>query len=78
MVLPSYVFSQKLMALKADLKKWNKEVFGDVGVHKGELMREIQNLDALEESRTLTLDERNYREDRRGELNKVMDLDKIS
>jgi hypothetical protein len=78
MVLPSYVFSQKLMALKADLKKWNREVFGDVGVHKGELMREIQNLDALEESRTLTLDERNYREDRRGELNKVMELDEIS
>ena len=38
---PSHVLSQKLMALKADLKQWNKEVFGDVGVRKGELMREI-------------------------------------
>ena len=66
------------MALKADLKQWNKEVFDDVGVRKGELMREIQQLDALEESRSLTVDERNYREDRWGELHKVMDLDKIS
>jgi hypothetical protein len=38
---PSHVLSQKLMALKADLKQWNKEVFGDAGVCKGELMREI-------------------------------------
>jgi hypothetical protein len=75
---PSHVLSQKLMALKADLKQWNKEVFDDVGVRKGELMREIQQLDALEESRSLTVDERNYREDRWGELHKVMDLDEIS
>ena len=75
---PSHVLSQKLMALKADLKQWNKEVFGDVGVRKGELMREIQHLDTLEESRSLTLAERNYREDRRGELHKVMGLDEIS
>jgi hypothetical protein len=46
----SHILSQKLMALKADLKQWNKEVFGDVGVRKGKLMREIQQLDALEES----------------------------
>jgi hypothetical protein len=41
-------------------------------------MKEIQQLDVLEESRSLTVDERNYREDRRGELHKVMDLDEIS
>ena len=75
---PSHIFSQKLMALKADLKQWNKEVFDDVGVRKGELMRKIQQLDALEESRSLTVEERTYREDRCGELHKVMDLEEIS
>jgi hypothetical protein len=75
---PSHILSQKLMALKANLKQWNKEVFGDVGVRKGELMREIQQLDALEESRSLSVEERTYREDRCGELHKVMDLDEIS
>jgi hypothetical protein len=75
---PGHILSQKLMALKANLKQWNREVFGDVGVGKGELMREIQQLDALEESWSLTVEERTYREDCRGELHKVMDLDEIS
>uniref|UniRef100_A0A2N9EXD0 Reverse transcriptase domain-containing protein n=1 Tax=Fagus sylvatica TaxID=28930 RepID=A0A2N9EXD0_FAGSY len=75
---PGHILSKKLKALKADLRQWNKDVFGDVGVRKGELMREIQQLDALEESRTLSVEERTSREDRRGELHKVMDLDEIS
>jgi hypothetical protein len=32
--LPSYVLASKFKALKADLKKWNEEVFGDVGKKK--------------------------------------------
>uniref|UniRef100_A0A2N9I908 Reverse transcriptase domain-containing protein n=1 Tax=Fagus sylvatica TaxID=28930 RepID=A0A2N9I908_FAGSY len=56
---PGHILSQKLKALKADLRQWNKDVFGDVGVRKGELMREIQQLDALEESRTLSEGDRN-------------------
>jgi hypothetical protein len=36
--LPSYVLSNKLKALKADLKKWNEEVFGDLGKKKNELL----------------------------------------
>jgi hypothetical protein len=28
---PSYVFARKLKALKANLKKWNEEVFENVG-----------------------------------------------
>jgi hypothetical protein len=34
---PSYVFARKLKALKVDLKKWNEEVFGNVGVRKKEM-----------------------------------------
>jgi hypothetical protein len=41
-------------------------------------MREIQQLDALEESRSLSVEERTYSEDCCGKLHKVMDLDEIS
>jgi hypothetical protein len=34
---PSYLLARKLKALKSDLKKWNVEVFGDIGKHKKEL-----------------------------------------
>jgi hypothetical protein len=36
---PSYVFARKLKALRANLKKWNEEVFGNVGVQKKEWRR---------------------------------------
>jgi len=39
--LLSYVLANKLKALKADLKKWNAEVFGDVGKKKEELLEGI-------------------------------------
>jgi uncharacterized protein YydD (DUF2326 family) len=45
--------SNKLKALKADLKKWNEEVFGDVGKKKNELLEGIQELDLIEECRYL-------------------------
>jgi hypothetical protein len=28
---PSFVLARKLKALKVDLKKWNKEIFGNAG-----------------------------------------------
>jgi hypothetical protein len=50
---PSYVFARKLKALKVDLKKWNVEVFGDVGKRKKELEEELGELDSIVESREL-------------------------
>jgi len=49
--LPSYVLANKLKALKADLKKWNAEVFGDAGKKKKELLEGIKELEGFEESR---------------------------
>jgi hypothetical protein len=74
---PSFVFSQKLRALKQDLKMWNKEVFGDVGGRKSVLMEEIQKLDAMEEMVVLSREDQQKREGCREELNKVMELDEI-
>jgi hypothetical protein len=51
--LPSYVLANKLKALKADLKKWNEEVFGDVGKKKNELLEGIRELDLVKECRYL-------------------------
>jgi hypothetical protein len=50
----SYVLAQKLKALKADLKKWNEEVFGDVGKRKREMVESLCALDLLAEERSLT------------------------
>jgi hypothetical protein len=56
--LPSYVLANKLKALKADLKKWNAEVFSDVGKRKKELLEGIKELEGFEESRGLVEEER--------------------
>ena len=74
---PTFVFSQKLHALKQDLKVWNKEVFGNVGGRKTILMEEINRLDALEELAVLTREDQQKREGCCEELNKVMELDEI-
>jgi hypothetical protein len=47
--LPSFVLANKLKSLKLDLKKWNEEVFGDIGRKKNELLEGIQELKAMAE-----------------------------
>jgi hypothetical protein len=49
--LPSFILTNKLKALKTDLKKWNEEVFGDIGKKKKELLEGIRELDLVEECR---------------------------
>jgi hypothetical protein len=48
------VLAQKLKALKADLKKCNEEIFGDVGKRKREMVEGLCALDLLAEERSLT------------------------
>jgi hypothetical protein len=57
--LPSYVLANKLKALKVDLKKWNVEVFGDVGKKKKnkELLEGNKELECFEEVRGLVEEE---------------------
>jgi hypothetical protein len=40
---PSYVLACKLKALKGDLRKWNDEIFGDVGKRKRLCWRVFEN-----------------------------------
>ena len=45
----SFVLAQKLKALKEDLKKWNKEEFGNLAFKKKSLLFELLGLDAKDE-----------------------------
>jgi hypothetical protein len=54
---PSFIFSQKLKALKIDLKRWNDQEFGNVEFRKKMHMEELCALDSLEEQRGLTSEE---------------------
>ena len=39
---PTFILANKLKTLKADLKKWNSESFGNVGIKKTKLMYDLQ------------------------------------
>ena len=60
MVSPSFVLAQKLKALKEDLKKWNKEEFGDLAFRKKCLLSELMGLDAKEELLGLSIEEESH------------------
>ena len=46
---PRFIMACKLKALKEDLKKWNKEEFGDLAFRKKCLLSELLGLDARED-----------------------------
>jgi hypothetical protein len=75
---PSYILANKLKALKADLKKWNTESFGNVGIKKNQLLYELHEIDRAAESRILTFDEKLRKESLVTELEKTILLDEIS
>ena len=55
---PSFILAKKLRALKADLKKWNVEVFGNVLFKKNALLNELHVLKSLAENRVLITEEK--------------------
>ena len=65
---PSFVLACKLKALKEDLKKWNRETFGDVHYKKHCKMREILELDVKEGLEGLSEVKQKLREDLKVEV----------
>ncbi len=55
---PSFVLASKLKALKADLRLWNKHVFGDVSLKQLQLCSELSQLDEKEKFGGLSDDDR--------------------
>jgi septum formation inhibitor MinC len=49
----SFILASKLKALKADLRRWNEEVFENVERKKKFLLEELHVLDIVEEERAL-------------------------
>ena len=48
-----FVFKEKLKKLKADLKIWNREVFGYVNLEGNKLVKKVQELDARDDESDL-------------------------
>ncbi|KAF5469056.1 hypothetical protein F2P56_013156 [Juglans regia] len=55
--IPSFIFENKLKALKRYLKEWNIQSFGNVKENKNTKWMEIQVLERLQEGRILTEEE---------------------
>ena len=66
-----YIFKEKLKKLKADLKVWNKEVFGDVNLASKEAQKRIEVLDAPDDGLGLAESEREERKALLAEFSKV-------
>ena len=75
---PSFILAQKLKALKADLKKWNREEFGDLAFRKKNLLSELMGLDAREELVGLSNEEQLHRLQLKGHIEQLASLEEIS
>ena len=65
---PGFILAQKLKALKEDLKKWNREEFGDLAFRKKNLLIELMGLDAREELLGLSYEEQIRRIQLKGDI----------
>ena len=74
----SFILAQKLKALKADLKKWNREVFGDLAFRKKNLLTELMGLDDREESVGLSNEVQIRRIQLKGDIEHLASLEEIS
>ncbi len=54
----SFIMANKLKALKADLKKWNSQEFGNVTLKLQGVLHDIQRLEGMAENRALTEEEK--------------------
>jgi len=73
-----FVVASKLKRLKAKLKVWNREIFGDIKVKKHKLLELINSLDLKEESSGLSSEELEQRSEAKAKWAKVFFLEEIS
>jgi hypothetical protein len=74
---PSFVLAHKLKELKGDLKKLNDTEFRHLNLQKKQLLAELGEIDAVEDSRLPTIEEKGKRETLIVELDKVLMMDEI-
>ena len=76
--LLGFILAQKLKALKADLKKWNREEFGDLAFRKKNLLTELMDLDAREELLGLSNKDQLLHIQLKGDIEQLASLEEIS
>ena len=75
---PSFILACKLKALKDDLKRWNKEEFGDLAFRKKCLLSELLGLDTREDLSGLSQEDQSHRIQIKGEIANLASLEEIS
>ena len=75
---PNFILANKLKALKMDLKRWNREEFGYIGLKKNNLMHSLHLLDTIAEGRQLIVSEKLERICLTTDLEENILLDEIS
>ena len=73
---PSFALANKLKLLKLDLKRWNVEEFGNIGLRVQNLW-EFNVLEVIEDDRVLSTKENRDKDRIRGELEKTTLLEEI-
>ena len=74
---PSFSLANKLKMLKLDLKRWNVEEFGNIGLRVQNLWKDLNVLEVIEEVRALIVEERREKDQIHGELEKSILLEEI-
>ena len=74
----SFILAEKLKALKAILKSWNKDVFGKVGVNKKLALDKVDFWDDQEKLRPLSMEELEARKEAKGEFEKWALMEEVS
>ena len=75
---PSFVLAKKLQALKYDLKRWNKEAFGNVTARKDAALEDLNSWDRLERCGPLSEEDRHSQWIARDEFSHCAILEEIS
>ena len=74
----SFILAEKLKALKAILKSWNKDGFGKVGVNKHLALDKVAFWDAQEKLRPLSMEELEARKEAKGDFEKWALMEEVS
>ncbi|RVX20512.1 Transposon TX1 uncharacterized 149 kDa protein [Vitis vinifera] len=74
----SFILAKKLKALKAILKSWNKDVFGQVDVNKKVALDKVNFWDGQEKLRPLSLEELEARKVAKGDFEKWALMEEVS
>lgn len=69
--IPSFIFTKKLKASKEEVKKWNKQVFGNLGESKARVLDSFHFLDEKEGIEGLTEEDKVRRIEAQTEFAKI-------